>query len=222
MASKPQTRREAIKSGRAKVATDIAESESLGPVVNPDGTPTAVTVEMLTGSKPEAAEVPAGSVLITMQERDHILASGDKALVGRVERGVYVRPNGKAPAGPVKGGPGDKANYYPRWRLAITLTPAMLSRVATVEADPEWGWKSTGSRTVTVTESASGAPALRRAKAPKVETEAQAKVRRAKALVAEVDTLPGPEHIAAIGTPEVQDALETIGGSREVGPDEAE
>jgi len=32
----------------------------------------------------------------------------------------------------------------------------------------------------------------------------------AQALVDEVDALPGPEHVKAIGTPEVQDAFETV------------
>jgi hypothetical protein len=185
-------------------------SESLGPVVNPDGTPSDVTVEMLTGKKPapKAAAVRAVAPalpLITMETRDAILAGKDKALIARVNAGTYVRPNGSLPGGSVKS-TGTDTKYYPRWRLAVDLTDAMLERVETVAPEQGWGWTNPDGRkprerkATEVRESAAGAPRLDPVKVEKVA--------KAKATLAVIDALPGPESIIAIGSPEAQDALE--------------
>jgi hypothetical protein len=241
--ARPMTRRERIASGRtvvkdgitsilagtasaddvladvAAVVPEAVESESMGPVVNDDGTPTDVTVEMLTGRKPAKAEavaeapgVPAGSVFITLAERDRIRAEGSKALIGRIEAGVLTRPSGK-PA-PKFTQDEVEPRYYRNFLLAVSLTDAMRQGVVTVEADASWSWANARTATI-VEESAPGAPALprpRRVKAePAVDTVKVIRVRQAKATLDAIETLPGPEYVKAIGTPAAQAALETVG-----------
>ncbi len=54
----------------------------------------------------------------------------------------------------------------------------------------------------------------RKPKAPKPES---AKVKEAKAVLAAIDALPGPEAVKAMGTDEAQTALDVVNGSRGFG-----
>ena len=205
--SRPMTKRERIASGRTIVrdgmAAILAGTATADDVL---ADVAAVVPEAVPDPTPDPTPVTsAGAVLITMEERDRILAGKDKALIARVDAGVYVRPNGKVPSWSIKS-TGTDARYYPRWRLAVSLTASQRAKVETVEADGGWGWTTPTPRTprtTIVTESAPHAPAL---PAPEKAT----KVRKAKAVLDVIDALPGPEAIAAIGTPEAQDALEVM------------
>ncbi|MCU0505707.1 MAG: hypothetical protein MUE82_08040 [Chloroflexi bacterium] len=159
------------------------------------------------------ADPLAGRVLISMEERDRILAGSDKALIARVEAGTYVRPNGKAP-GRTSGLSIGSGKGYARWRLAVSLTDKQAERVTTVPVEPSWSWANPDGRKPReaarkaheVRESAKGAPAL---PAP----EKVARVRKAKAVIEATETLAGSEYIAAVGADDAQEALAVLAGA---------
>lgn len=239
--TRKQTRRERIASGKAAVATGIADIlagtataddvladvAEVVPEVFSDGTQAATLPDA--PDAPAIPDVPSGATFITLTERDRIRESGNstptalgKALMARVAAGVLVRPNGKPAA---KFAQDDVLpKYYRNFLLAVALTPAMRQSVTTTDVDPAWGWANTGPtkpRTVTVKEAAVAAPRL---PSPEVVAK-QARVRKAKATIDAIDVLPGAEYTEAIGTTEAQDALETlakasVGADREDAADE--
>lgn len=200
-APKPTTRAaaNAARSAEKRAAVKADAPARAAKATKPAPAPKPAKAAKPKAVKPAAAPVtPAESpvagpvVLLTIAQVDAIIASADVPLMTALNTtGRWVRPNGSAPSGKATQPSTDpvvRKQYAPRWRLAVPATTPGLDALATL---------------ATVSESARGAARLR----PVADLDA---LRAAKALVAKVDGMPGPEAVKASGTDEVQSALEVI------------
>ncbi len=204
------------------------ESESMGPVVNPDGTPTDVTLAILTGdpaakararksSKALAAAVEAaeesGKVVVAKRERrgktQPVLITADATKTVLITMTARDAVEDAADADPVLRAAVAAGTYVrPNGQApkAFKGGPGRQHRYY-----PRWrlaivvpsAMDVQGSVLTTVRESAAGAPALPAA-------EKVARVRKAKAVIEAIDAMPGPEAVKAIGSDEAQAALAVI------------
>lgn len=190
----------AAKKAAAKAAKP-AKNGTPAPAPKPAPKPSA-KVETPVASTPDAGK-GRSFVLITLRERDAINEDGPKAIQTLIADGVDVRvENGKERPASI---PTILPQYYSRWRVRLALTTAQAEKLAeyldrpldgevAVESKPAKGTRSGGS--------SNGSP---------LEDETKAAIRKAQAMVKEVDAMNAHDALAIVGTDEYQAAIELAG-----------